>query len=928
MRDYAFGNLVTKLRTELGFSQFQLGRLIGVSDKAVSKWENGNAKPRVATCCRLADILGVSLDELLSAAGYAAKAQELPEPKEERVLMQEEKTKAGRQDLEPEKRIELHVRTGMSSEDGIASAAQYISRAAEWGHPAIAVTDFCVVQSLPEGFREAARKGIKFLPGCEGFMLPTEDSPVEDGYPVMLLATSRTGITHLNQLITLSHTRCYKGLPCMPREWIVTHREGLLIGSACDGGEIAASIPAGMSGDALVQRASFYDYLEVEPAENRTGDPAEQERLRQQISDVVRLGRETGIPVVAVSNARYVDPEDAVCRAVLRYNTGLLDAEPQPPYHLRTTSEMLEAFRFLGEAVAREIVILAPGRIADRVEDHLTLLPEDGRFHPVLPEAKEILTEMAMLQARSLYGQPLPPQVGERLDAELRIIDRQESWTVFEIARLAVEQSRKDRFPVGIRGAIGSSLVAWLTGISEINPLEPHYRCPACRSSDFRVDTVLYRTGADLPDRDCPVCGQVMDRDGFSIPFEILFGLDGKREPDIDLNLSGEEQSKVHECVRDRFGREHVFHAGTIGTLSDRNAGKFVRQYFRDHHLDPDSDEAAGIRSKLAYAVKTTTGQMPAGLVILPADRDINEFTPVQFPANNTNASFVSTHYDFFQMNGALLKMDLLGHNTPTVLHLMRESTGIELSDVPLSDKRVLSLFTSPMALGVTAQQILSETGSYGIPEFSNAFVRGMLTELRPSTVEELIRISGLSHGTGIWSGNAQNLIASGTATCRDVPALRDDIMNDLIRAGMGREAAYRAMESVRLGRGVKPETADQMRKYGIPEWYIQACSRCCYLFPRAHAAAYVKASLQIAWFKLYHPEAFYRAWFSVHLDDMEETDLLMDVTHLRRALLAARSDTQKTDYDEESWRAFEGREQRQRILELILEMRVRGTDL
>ncbi len=928
MRDYAFGNLVAKLRTELGFSQFQLGKLIGVSDKAVSKWENGSAKPRIAACCRLADILGVSLDELLSAAGYAKKSQmELPDENTEALIMQEERI-AERRDSEPEKRIELHLRTGMSSDDGIASAAQYISRAAEWGHTAIAVTDFGVVQSFPEAFREASRKQIKFLPGCEGFMLPSQDSPVEDGYPVMLLATNRIGITHLNQLITLSHTRRCKGLPCMPREWIETRRDGLLIGSACDGGEIARSIHAGMPGEAIMQIAAFYDYLEVEPVENVTGDPEEQIRLRRQIADIVLLGKEAGIPVVAVGNARYLDPEDAVCRAVLRYNTGILDTEPQPLYHLRTTAEMLEAFRFLGEDSAREIVINAPGRIADQVDSHLTLLPDDGKAYPVLPDAKTAITEKAMLQAHSLYGDPLPPQVEKRLKAELSIINRQGAWTVFEIARLAAERSRKDGCPVGTRGAIGSSLVAWLTGISETNPLAPHYRCTACRCSDFAADSARVHIGADLPAKNCPVCGQAMIGDGFAIPFEIFFGLDGEKEPDIDLNFSDEEQGRVHEFVREKFGRERVFRAGTVGMLPERNAEKYTHQYFVDHHLDPDSGEAARTAEKHCGAVKTAPGLHPAGLVIVPENRDVNEFTPVQFPANDSSASFAVTHYDYFQIYGSLLKMDLLGHNSLTMLHLLTESTGVKLSDIPLHDERVLSLFTSPAVLGVTAQQILSETGSYGIPEFSNAFVRRMLIELHPSTTEELIRISGYSHGTDIWIDNARDLIASGTAACTDVPALRDDILNDLICAGMEREAAYRIMESVRLGRGLSREASDSMRKHGIPEWYIEVCRKIKYLFPRAHTAAYVTASLQIAWFKLYRPESFYEAWLTVHQDDMEETDLMMDITHLRRALLAARSDTQNKVFDEESWRAFTEREQRQAVLELILEMRLRGIDL
>ena len=929
MRDYLFGNLVARLRTELGYSQFQLGRLTGVSDKAVSKWENGSAKPRIATCCRLADILGVSLDELLSAAGYAQRARTAsPDEDAEMTGMQEEMNMAARQDSAPEKRIELHARTGMSSADGAASAAQYIGRAAGWGHAAMAVTDFCAVQALPEAFREAERQHIRLLPGCEGFMLPAADSPVEDGYPVMLLAKDRTGMTHLNQLVTLSHANCRQGLPCMQREWIAARREGLLIGSACDGGEVARSMDAGLSCDALMRIAAFYDYLELEPVENVADDPAEQLRLRRQASAVIRLGRDAGIPVAAVSNARYPDPEDALCRAVIRYNAGILDTEPQPPYHLRTTAEMLEAFRFLGPEVAREIVIDAPGRIAAQVDSRLTLLPDDGKCYPVLPEAQAALTEAALHQAHALYGDPLPPQVEQRLQDELALIDRQASWTVFETARLVAEQSRRDRYPVGTRGAVGSSLVAWLTGISAINPLAPHYRCSVCRRADFAVDTLRYRVGADLPARACPVCGQAMVRDGFSIPYETFFGLEGEKEPDIGLNVTDEEQGRIHAVIREMFGPGQVFCAGTVSMLPHRHAEKYTRRYFLDHHLDPDTGEAARVADMLSCAVKAADGRQPDGLVIVPEGRDVNEFTPVRYPAGEDADALAATHDDFLQLHGSLLKMDLLSHHTPALLHLLSESAGVRLSDIPLHDDRVISLFTSPAALGVTAQQILSETGCYGIPECSSAAVRRMLTELHPATVEELIRISGLFHGADLWAGNVREVIASGEASCMDVPALRDDLMSDLIRAGMARETAFRITESVRRGRGLSQEDAVTMRRHGIPPWYIEACRRIRYLFPRAHAAAYVTAGLQIAWFKVYCPESFYRAWFALHQDDMEETDLTMDVTRLRRALLAVRSDAQTAWSDEETWRAFAEREQRQAVLELLLEMRVRGIAL
>lgn len=853
MRDYAFGNLITNLRTELGFSQFQLGKLIGVSDKAVSKWENGNAKPRMATCCRLADILGVSLDELLSTAGYARKSfTESPAIEAEAVSHMEDSIKTeNRLDPAKEKRIELHVRTGMSAADGIASAAAYIRRAAGWGHEAIAVTDYGVTHAFPRAFKEADKQRIKFLPGCEGFVLPAKDSPIDEGYSVMLFATNRDGMTNLNRLISRSHMQLNNGIPCMLRAWIDDYRSGLLLGSACDGGEVINALRENASAEELQQIASFYDYLEIQPIENEEDYPEAKAELQQLVETVIRLGDAIGKPVVAVSNARYLDPEDDICRAVVRYNAGIPEDDSQPGYYFRTTAEMLDAFRFLGEEKAREVVIHAPRQIADKVENGLTLMPHDQeKFYPVLPEAQQNITNIALERAHELYGAPLPEQVETRLQAELAILARQNSWVIFEIARRTAECLRKDGYPVGSRGSVSASLVAYLCRITAENPLPPHYVCAQCHLTEFDVDHTRYRTGIDLPVKICPVCGCTLRGEGFNLPAETLFGLNGEREPDIDLNIPEEMRESIIAMARNMFGEGHTLYAGTISSLWESRAQRYTRQYISDHHLDVADGKKARI-SETISDIKSRVEKHPGGLVFIPAGRDVNEFTPVQYLSDDSYRRIAVTHYSFQEMNDALLKMDMLGHAFPALLQMLCEDTKVDLANVPLHDEQVISLFRSPEALNVTPQQILCETGTCNIPDFSSETVQRICLDLAPTSVEELIRISGYAHGTDVWKGNAQEYIQAGIATCIDCPSLRDDIFNDLRRAGLPKEEAYSIMWSVWRGRGLTPDMEEAMRKAGFSEWYLESCRKMKYMFPRAHATAYVVANLQLAWFKL-----------------------------------------------------------------------------
>lgn len=931
MRDYAFGNLITSLRTELGFSQFQLGKLLGVSDKAVSKWENGNAKPRMATCCRLADILGVSLNELLSAAGYVRPHEADAPAMEAEAVSQMEKVHNGpeRHDRAAEKRIELHLRSGMTASDGVADVADYIRRAALWGHDAIAVTDYCVTHAFPRAFKAAERQHIKFLPGYEGLVLPTKNSSIDESYHVMILVTSREGMTNLNRLISWSYrdTPERSGILCIPREWIDANRSGLLIGSACDGGEVVEAIRRNASDEELQQIASYYDYMEIQPIENEAEYPEAKPELQQMVEKVVRLGEMCGKPVAAVSNARYLDPADAICRAVVRYNAGITKYESQAVYYLRTTEEMLDAFRFLGEDKAREVVIHAPKQIAARVEDNLTLMPQgDGMIYPSPPEAEPNITTAAWDRARALYGDPLPDMVRARVQAELDILGRQGTWAVFEIARRTAGCCREHGYPVVSRGAIDASLVAWLCRITSANPLPPHYRCPQCHHTEFDVDAVQYRVGPDLPAKACPVCGCDLLGDGFDIPVETLFGLDGEREPDIDLNISPNMQERLYAMIRDMFGAEHTLFAGQVATLWRDRAKRYTQQYLDDHHQQMTDDEENRINETIS-GVKSLLGRHPGGLVIIPADRDVNEFTPVEYLDDDEFGTIAITHYDYSSMYDKLLKMDMLGFGTPTLLQMLSKKACVDLADIPLNDKQVLSLFRSPEAMHVTPQDILCETGTCNVSAFSSSYACDTLWELQPTTVEELIRALGYMHGTDVWEGNAQEYIRAGIATCVDCPAHRDDIFNDMVRAGLPNEQAYAIMRSVFTGRHLTPEMADAMRKAGLPEWYLEFCRKTRYMFPRAHATAYTIAALQIAWFKLHRPRDFYAVYLNFHREQLEPIDMHIDIIHLRRAILALRTDMVETAKATDGYPTSD-QLSRLTILETLLEMRCRGVVL
>ena len=1028
-----------------------------------------------------------------------------------------EMEKEERMDLSEEKRVELHLHTNMSTMDALTPVGDLISRAARWGHPAIAVTDHGVLQSFPAAFQAAKKNKIKLIPGCEGYLIdereiieraddrpfdgpivvldfestglntatariieigavrlengtvtaefeelidPGEplppkiteithitdsmlsgkpraaemlpklmefigdcpiaahnsrfdgallhselrrlgmdyDNPVMDTltyarklYPqlksfrlsalckhlhvslknahravhdatatawclqrmleetrerfpgirtcldlnrelrggaigeswhIILLARNRTGLVNLNRLVSISHLEYFRRQPHMPRFLIEQYREGLILGSACEAGELFRAVLAGEKPEKLREIASFYDYLEIQPTGNnafllREGYVKDEEALRELNRVIVRLGEETGRPVVATGDVHFLDPKDAIGRAVIQAGMGYGDADHQPPLYFKTTDEMLAEFAYLGPEKAREVVIDNPRKIAESVEN-ISLFPKHPRgedtFQPFWDDAEDNIQRMTWDTAEEMYGSPLPSIVEDRLTKELKSIVGYGYCTLYNIAQKLVSKSLEDGYLVGSRGSVGSSLVARMCGITEVNALPPHYRCVHCRKGFFDVDRSRYHVGVDLPDRDCPDCGRPLTKDGFDIPFEVFLGFEGDKVPDIDLNFSGEYQNKAHHYVEELFGHDHVFRAGTISGLADKTAYGYALKYLEERGIQAGNAEKMRLASECT-GVKRTTGQHPGGMVVVPKEYEIYEFTAVQHPADDLESDFTTTHFDFNSMHDILVKLDCLGHDDPTMMHELEALTGINFRDVPLDDPGVRSLFTSPAALGVTEEDILCNTGTYGVPEFGTSFVRGMLQETRPSTMEELLRISGLSHGTDVWLGNAQEIIASGTATLSECVCCRDDIMNYLMNQGVEPKLAFTTMESVRKGRGLKPEMEQAMIAAGVPDWFMDSCRKIKYMFPKGHAVAYVTMSLRVAWFKLHEPLAYYCAYFTVRGDGFDSATMILSPDTCRARLKEIRDMEKPSAKDKET----------ATCLELVLEMNMRG---
>ena len=782
-----------------------------------------------------------------------------------------------REDQAKEKRIELHLHTRMSTLDGMTSADELIQRASHWGHEAVAITDHGVVQAFPEAVDAGVKYGVKIILGVEGYLV--DDSPgtlplnQQKSRHIILLVKNKIGLKNLYRLITASHLEYFHRRPRLPKSLLQTHREGLIIGSACEAGELFQAIMQKEPWETLKEIASFYDYLEIQPIGNnsyllRNGQVPSEDGLRELNRTVLSLGREMDKTVVATGDVHFLDPEDEAYRRIIMAGKGFSDADDQAPLFYKTTDEMLQEFAYLGEEEALEVVVRAPKRICDQIE---ALKPfPDELFTPSIPGAEEKIEKMSWERARALYGDPLPEIVEKRLDKELKAIIGNGFSVLYLIAHLLVKKSNEDGYLVGSRGSVGSSLVATMTGITEVNPLPPHYRCvnQDCLHSVW-VEDGSVGSGADLPDKDCPKCGQQMAKDGHDIPFETFLGFKGDKVPDIDLNFSGDYQARAHRLTEDLFGKDNVFKAGTIATIADKTAFGYVKNYLEERKLQVRPAEMARL-IRGCTGVKRTTGQHPGGQMVIPKECDVFDFTPLQRPADDQKSDIITTHFDYHSISGRLVKLDILGHDDPTAIKMLEDLTGVDALAIRLDDQLTMSLFSSPEALGVTAEEIHSLTGTFGVPEFGTKFVRQMLEDTQPKGFSDLVRISGLSHGTDVWIGNAQELVRGGTASISEIIACRDDIMVYLIYKGLDSSQAFKIMEGVRKGFGLKPEQIEEMQANNVPDWYIESCQKIKYMFPKAHAVAYVTMAFRIAWFKLNYPEAFYATFFTVRADEFD----------------------------------------------------------
>lgn len=736
---------------------------------------------------------------------------------------------------------------------------------------------------LIELFRLLEEKNINSVAEINNIIKEGKNLRTSESYHIILLVKNQIGLKNLYKLISISHLDHFYKKPRILKSVLLNYREGLIIGSACEAGEIFRSIMNNDEENVLLEKAKLYDYFEIQPLQNnefliRNGT-LDIRGLIEINKKIYALGKKLNKPVVATGDIHFIEPEDEVFRRILMAGQGYSDADEQAPLYYKTTDEMLKDFDYFGNDIAHEIVIDNPSKIADSIEEVIPIPQET--FPPKIDGAEEQIREMTLRKAHSIYGDVLPQVVKERLDKELNSIINNGYAVMYLIAHKLVTKSMKDGYLVGSRGSVGSSFVATMCDITEVNPLPPHYVCGNCKYSYFFTDGSI-GSGVDLPDKSCPVCGNELKKDGHDIPFEIFLGFEGDKEPDIDLNFAGEYQPVAHKYTEELFGVGHVFRAGTIGTIAEKTAYGFVKKYFESKGKKLNSAEAKRLIAGCT-GIKRTTGQHPGGVMIVPSDKEIYEFTPIQHPADDTDSSVITTHFDYHSISGRLLKLDILGHDVPTIIRMLEDITGVSAQSIKLDDKKTMSLFTSTEALGVNLDDIDCKVGSLGIPEFGTKFVRQMLMDTKPSTFAELLRISGLSHGTDVWLNNAQDIIRSGQATLKDVISTRDDIMLYLIYKGVKPKLAFKTAESVRKGKGLTPEFEEAMREKGVPDWYINSCKIIKYLFPKAHATAYVMMSFRIAYYKVYYPEAFYATYFTVRIDDFD-ADILTKGKNLVRA--------------------------------------------
>lgn len=797
------------------------------------------------------------------------------------------------------RRVELHCHSKMSDNDGFNEVEDIVNTAAAWGQPAVAITDHGVVQGFPDAAKAAGKlakkgKNIKIIYGVEGYLYPDENAFSEDGtidikknrtYHIILLAANQTGLKNIYKLVSKSHIDYFYKRPRLPRSVIEEHREGIIIGSACEAGELYQAVLRGASDEELEKIASYYDYLEIQPLGNNRfmveeGIVQSNDDIIAMNKKIIEIGDRLGKLTVATTDSHYPTPEASIYRNIIMQGIGFRDTMSDSLY-LRTTDEMMKEFEYLGDR-AEEIVVTNTNKIADMIGDVLPVPKE--KYPPKIAGAEDQLRNSCYETARSIYGDPLPPDIEQRLETELNSIIGNGYAVMYIAAQMLVKKSNSDGYLVGSRGSVGSSFAATMAGITEVNPLPPHYICPECKHYEVSDQLDKYDTGYDMPEKSCPCCGTRMRKEGLNIPFATFLGFKGDKEPDIDLNFAGEYQPVAHRYVGEIFGEKNVYKAGTVATIAEKTAFGYVKHYIEDNNVKANKYDIDYL-VKGCTGVKRTTGQHPGGIIVVPDDHEIYEFCPVQKPANKRDTDVITTHFDYHKIDQNLLKLDILGHDVPQLIRHLQVMTGVDPMTIPLDDKKTLSIFTSLDALNIKNPEYRFTHGTYAIPEFGTNFTRNMLDDIHPTTVSALIKMSGFSHGTDVWTNNAQDLLRAGTATIDEVISCRDDIMNFLIAKGLDNSDAFKIMEIVRKNKVLSQEQLDMMKEHGVPDWYIWSCETLKYMFPRAHAAAYVMMSIRMAWFKVNYPAAFYAAWFSSKVDNFDAESIGRGIPEIERRM-------------------------------------------